>query len=304
MPRALGGLGLVVAVVAVGAGTLGCRKQPSKPHAAPAPPASTALPAPVASGLAIPADVVAKVVNSSGRPPYAGPTASVKGVVRAVGDAAPEDPEAIRQIPAECDLAREAYSKIFRTGPKRELADALVTVTGYEAYVPERVAAVPVEARGCFWGSRTFAITFGQRLEVASKDRRPYVPDLIGGKLPAQIIAMPGGAPSAIYPNQPGRYVLIDSMRIFAMAEVYVLKYPTHSVTGLDGRYEITGIPPGKDLKLTAFSPQTGEVLEKTITLVGGQSLEMDFELPFSLQKHAENRAKAGPAAASAAPRH
>jgi len=296
MRRALGGVG-IVAAVALG---LGCRKQPDKPKAAPA--ASTsALPGPVATGLAIPADVVAKVVNSSGRAPYAGPTASVKGVVRSVGDAAPEAADAIKQIPAECDLAREAYSKLFRTGPNRELADVLVTVTGYDAYVPERVPARAVDARGCFWGARTFAITFGQRLEVASKDRRPYVPDLIGGKLPAQIIAMPGGAPSAIYPNQPGRYVLIDSMRIFAMAEVYVLKYPTHFVTGLDGRYEITGIPPGKDLRLTAFSPQSGEVLEKTITLSGGQTLETDFELPFSLQKHAENRAKSPTPAPSAA---
>ena len=294
MPRALGGLGFAAAI-ALFAAALGCRKQPDKPKVTPAPSVS-ALPAPVASGLAIPADVVAKAVNNSGRPPYAGPTASVKGLVRSVGDAAPDDPEALRQIPAECDLARQAYSKLFRTGPNSELADVLVTVTGYDAYVPERVAAVPVDAKGCFWGARTFALTFGQRLEVASKDRRPYVPDLIGGKLPAQIIAMPGGAPSAIYPNQPGRYVLIDSMRIFAMAEVYVLKYPTHFVTGLDGRYEITGIPPGKDLKLTAFSPQTGELLEKTITLAGGQTLETDFELPFSLQKHAENRAKTGTA--------
>jgi len=296
MPRALGALVGLVAALALASG---CRKKADKPEATPAPSAS-ALPAPVASGLAIPADVVAKVVNSSGRPPYAGPTATVKGLVRSVGDPAPEATDAIKQIPPECDLAKQAYSKLFRTGPNGELADALVTVTGYDAYVPERVAARPVDARGCFWGARTFALTFGQRLEVSSKDRRPYVPDLVGGRLPAQIIAMPGGAPSAIYPNQPGRYVLIDSMRIFAIAEVYVLKYPTHVVTGLDGRYEITGIPPGKDLKLTAFSPQTGELVEKTITLAGGQTLVEDLELPFSLQKHAESRAKAPAPAPSA----
>jgi hypothetical protein len=103
---------------------------------------------------------------------------------------------------------------------------------------------------------------------------------------------MPGGAASSLYPTSPGRYVLIDSMRIFATAEVYVLKYPTHAVTGSDGRYEITGIPPG-ELSLNAFSPQTGETVEKKLTLAGGQTLDLDLELPFNLEKYRENVVKA-----------
>jgi hypothetical protein len=242
------------------------------------------------------------VVNPSNLPPYAGPVATLRGKVRVVGDEAPEMRQLMAQIPKDCEGAQQIYRHLFRAGPGGELADALVAVTGYKAYVPERVAIKTVDAQSCAWGARTIALTFGQRLDVVSKDRRPYVPELMGGRMPAQIIAMPGGVASNLYPGNPGRYVLVDSMRIFATAEVYVLKYPTHAVTGTDGRFEITGIPAG-EVTVNAFSPQVGETAEKKITLAGGQTLDLDFELAFNLKKHTESAALANSAAsASAAP--
>jgi hypothetical protein len=292
----------LLALLALASAASGCR---SKAKDGPSPGASgSALAAPVASGLPIPADAVARVVNGGNLPPYAGPVAKVRGVVRSTGDAPPELPEIVKQIPEDCELARKIYSHLFRVGPNRELADVLVAVTGYKAYVPERVPVETVEARSCSWGTRTLGLTFGQRIDVIAKDRRPYVPELMGGRMPAQIIAMPGGSASNLYPNSPGRYVLVDSMRIFATAEVYVLKYPTHDVTDEQGRYEIEGIPPG-ELTLNAFSPQTGETVEKKIKLEGGQTLELDLELPFDSKKHADTVARAagaGKASASAAP--
>jgi hypothetical protein len=200
--------------------------------------------------------------------------------------------ELAAQIPKDCQVANSVYSHLFRAGPGGELADALVAVTGYKAYVPERLPVKTVDAQGCAWGTRTISLTFGQRLDVVSKDRRPYVPELMGGRMPAQIIAMPGGAASNLYPANPGRYVLVDSMRIFATAEVYVLKYPTHAVTGTDGRYEITAIPAG-DVTVNAFSPQTGESAEKKLSLAAGEIRELDFDLPFDLEKHAKSMALA-----------
>jgi hypothetical protein len=83
--------GAVLAVVAVAALTPACR---SSQKTQPAPAASSsALPAPVASGLPIPADAVARVVNPGNLPPYAGPVAKVRGVVRSAGEAPPDLPE-------------------------------------------------------------------------------------------------------------------------------------------------------------------------------------------------------------------
>src|SRR5690242_2363869 len=118
-------------------------------------------------------------------------------------------PEALAKIPPKCgDAARADYGKLFREGPGRALADVLVGVTGYKGYVPERAPAVRVEAKGCTFQTRTLALTYGQRIEVASMDSETYVPELIGERGQPQIIAMPNNAMvSPVYPTRPGHFI-------------------------------------------------------------------------------------------------
>ena len=182
----------------------------------------------------------------------------MRGVVTVSGDAAPEMPDVLAKIGEDCAPAREVYGRLFREGTGRTLADVLVAVTGYKGYVPEQHSIVTVPASGCAWSSRTLAVTFGQRIDVVAKDRKAYVPDLLGAKMPAQLIALPGGAGSTVYAQQPGRYVLVDSLRIYSMADVLVLKYATHDVTGLDGKFQIERIPAGR-VTVSALLPATGD---------------------------------------------
>ncbi len=158
------------------------------------------------------------------------------------------------------------------------------------------------------------ALTFGQKLEVLSKDKRSYVPDLIGQKMDSQLVATPFGRGAAeVYPKEPGGYLLIDNLRLYSAAELVVLKYATHQVTGLDGRFQIGRIPPG-NVTVTAFFPATGATSQKKVDLKAGQSLDVEFALPFDAaayqKKREESLARAGrpsapkpsaaPAAASA----
>lgn len=275
----------------------GCSRKKEAGSGAPAASAS-ALTAPVASGIPIPLEEVARAVNPKNEPAYSGPTATVRGVVRITGDPPHERSELLEQIPSDCVKARETYGPLFRKGPAGELADALVAVTEYPHYVPEKEPVRVVPARGCAWESRTIALTFGQRIEIDARDPRPYVPELLGGRMPAQLVALPGTR-SALYPKQPGRYLLVDSLRLFSTAEVLVLKYATHDVTGLDGRYEIRGIPAGP-VRINAFSPQTGATTERRITLAPGQTLDLDLELRFDAEQY--RRALAGSSEETAAP--
>ena len=283
----------------------GCpRRESTKRHPGLAPSASGALPAPVASGFPAP-DVVSSIVNPKGEAAYSGPSGSVRGRVVATGDAPPDQPDVVAKAPAQCGKGREAYGKLFREGPGRALADVLVAVTGYTGYVPESEPIVSAKADGCFWGTRTFALTFGQRIDIESADNEAYIPELLGEHGQPQLIATPhGGAASHLYPTRPGRYQIVDNLKLFMTAEVLVLKYSTHAVTGLDGTFEIRGVPAGP-VTVSAILPQTQTSAERRVTVAAGKpSDEIVLEIPFNLAAYRQALAgsDAGAPATSASP--
>jgi hypothetical protein len=284
---------------------VGCAKKDN-----PAPPggsapatasASASALAPVASGLPAVLEQVNRTVNPENKPAYSGPTGAVKGVVTATGDLPPVASAHLAKIKGACPEAREMYGHIFREGMMRSLADVLVAVTGYDGYVPEKEPKQTVAARGCAFSTRTIALTYGQTLDVVSKDRDSYVPNLLGSHMKAQLLALPGGAPSTLYPPEPGHYLLTDDIKVFMLADVYVVKFATHDVTSLDGRYEIKGIPVGR-ARLSALLPATGQVVEKDIDIKAGETLDMPLELPFDAKAFAAAQAAATASAGSSAP--
>jgi hypothetical protein len=238
-------------------------------------------------------ELVSKAVNPENEPAYTGPTGSVTGIVTVTGDVAPVATTHVSKIKGACPEGREVYGHIFREGMMRSLADVFVAVTGYTGYVPQKEPKVTVAARGCAFSTRTICLTFGQTLDVVSKDGEGYAPNLLGSNMKAQLLALPGGAPSTLYPPEPGHYVLTDDIKVFMMADVFVVKYSTFDVTSLDGRYEIKGIPVGK-MTLNALLPATQKVVAKDIEVKAGETLEVPLEIPFD--------AKAFAAAAAAAP--
>lgn len=245
--------------------------------------------------------MISKAVNPKGEQPYEGPAVTVRGVVRVTGDSPPEQPELLKQIPDACPKAKETYGKLFREGPGRTLGDVFVAVTGYQGYVPALRQSAPVEAEGCAFGTRTVGLTLGERIEVVVKDRRAYVPDLLGGRLPVQLIALPG-TNGTLYPESPGRYQLVDSMRIFARAEVFVVKYATFDVTKLDGKFAIPRVPVGK-VKVNALLPATGVAVEKEVVLEEGKDVDLDLEIRFdeaAYRAQAEAAPKGTPSPSSA----
>jgi hypothetical protein len=123
----------------------------------------------------------------------------------------------------------------------------------------------------------------------------------------SQLVATPFGKGKAeLFPPEAGRYLLVDNLRLFATAEVLVLKYSTHDVTGEDGRFVISGIPAGK-VKVNALLPATGAVTEKDLTLKPDDDVELDLTLAFDAKEYAaalapQSSASAPAASGSAAP--
>jgi hypothetical protein len=221
-------------------------------------------------GISTPTAEVAKVLNPKGQPAYVGPTATLRGKVTIEGDTPPPTTLA---IPAECAAAQETYGRLFRVGPDGALADALVAVTGYDAFVPPSKPVAAVTIRGCAYDRRTVFMTYGQRLEVENDDAvASYMPYLDGSPFEAIRVAVPRGAPIPLSPLAPGQYLLRDAMkRPFMLADVFVLKYATADVTGTDGRYAIEGLPVGK-ARVDALLPVIRKTSGKEIELKEGEN--------------------------------
>jgi|GEM_PF-393317 len=228
-----------------------------------------------------PPDRVQKIVNPKKREPYKGKTGGVRGVVFATGDASPSRDDVVAKMDSNCTTSRETFGSLFREGKNRELADALVAVTGYDGFVPASGTEVVLKAEGCAWEQRTVALTFGQGLAIEGVDNRPYVPEFVEQPMPAQLFVLPTAPKVHLPPQRPGRFTLVDSMRLFNEAAVFALPYPTADVSDRKGEFEITGIPVG-EVTVNVMLPQTNVVREKKVTIEAGEIVDLKFEIPFS----------------------
>ncbi len=264
-------------------GLAGCRDEPapSTPPGTSGAPNQT-NPSSVEEAAQRARDEVEKAVNPKGLPVYSGPVGAVRGVVTITGDSPPFVTERAEKLPREgCPRARDHYRKLYRQGPERTLGDVLVTVTEYAGYVRPSVDEVRVEIEGCAFDRNVVAMAFGQHLEVFNLDSQPYMPRLLGPPSYALRVAMPRGGPVPLYAPRPGKYLLAEETREYMRAEVFVLNYPTYRVTGLDGRFEITGIPAGT-VKVTAYAVAIGKISEQKIEIQTGVTEDLSFALEFS----------------------
>jgi hypothetical protein len=284
--------------VLVFAAFLGC----GKGKQGPSPASSVAGPASaygIPVGLPGPTDKIVDAVNPKHEQPYSGPRGTLKGTVRIDGDP-PVDTGL--KFPAHCKDSAATYSKLFRVGLDKTLADAMVAITGYAGFVPATDEALKITIHRCVPSRRTYALTFGQRVEISNLDEKDsYLPYLDGLPFRSVMVAIPTGAPIKLYPNvaSPAHYMLRDQMDSGLVADVFVLNYATHDVTGLDGQYEIKNVPVGK-VRVNAFLPVIGKSDAKDVEIKEGDNT-LDFTMHFDAEKDLP-KAKPAASASTSAP--
>lgn len=270
-------------LVALVGGSSGC-KSPPPPEAGASDSASPQAVTTAMNALPMPRASVEAFVNPEKLPAYGGPLGSIEGHVIVVGDEAPETPGDF----SRCPEARATYGRRFRSGAARgagrELADALVVVTGYEgSFVPEDRPAKRVHVRQCAYERRTISMTFGQRLEIKNELKAELVtPTLDRGAGYAVMAAVPGGEPVKLYPTTPGRYRVGDKTGLpFLEATLFVLLHPLHDTTDAVGHFRIDRIPAGKR-KVHAMHPAIAGDVSVDVDVTAGVVAPVVLELRYS----------------------
>lgn len=254
---------------------------------------SSAAPVDVVVGVPYPAEKIGKVVNPRNVAKYSGPTGTLRGTVRIQGDPPPDVAVTLPNRPCRGEAAA-THGKLFRVGQDGALADALVAVTGYDGYVPPKEQAVKLTIHGCSFARRTVVLTYGQRIEISNLEKvDSYMPYLDGAPIKAILVAIPGGDAVKLYPHEPGHYLIRDQLpNEHLTADVFALAYSTHDVTGLDGKYEITGIPVGA-VEVNAMLPATGKTKGQRIEIKEGDNT-LDLTLTFDAKTDKPKRATTG----------
>jgi hypothetical protein len=278
------GLPLALALGCSSSGSPGGQPAASSSSSTPKPSASSTASAVPTTMAAIPVAKVKEALNPKGQPPYSGPTGTLKGIVKVKGD---DPPTRSFNYPEGCGEAQATYGKLFRVGQDQTLGDVLVAVTGYEGFVPPTKDSVQVTIRGCAYSTRTIGLTYGQFISVQNQDPpRSYLPYLEGTRgQQAGLVAMAWGDPVKMYLPEPRVYQLADEMsRPWMIANVFVLRYSTFAVTGLDGRYEIGGIPVGKVQVSALLADAKMKAVNQALDIKAGDN-SLDITIDFDAQK-------------------
>jgi hypothetical protein len=245
--------------------------------------------------------VVQKALNPSGLPAYSGPTGSIEGTVWITGAPSPARPS----LPtSKCPEAPALYAKLFREGPAndkgaRPLADAIVGVNDppgpSSTYLPVSSGSATATIEGCTLGTRTVAMTFGQRLDVVNHGTRLVGPKLTPSGVVALMLAPPKGDPVHLYPTKPGHYLLGDALATDAIdADLFVFLFPLHVVTPETGHFRIDGIPAGRR-RVFAHLPAIDSGATRDVDIRGGETTSLDLTIKYDPSKPAPALTAPGP---------
>ena len=166
-----------------------------------------------------------------------------------------------------------------RVGPEGGVQDSVVYLEGVEqgkAWPPEAEAPI-LDNKDCMFQPHVQAIPAG-KLGVHNSDPMLHNTHGFYGRRTAFNIALPNqGQTIEVDLERSGQVRIECDAHGWMRGWVYVVDNPYYAVTGEDGMFEITDVPPG-EYTLVANQAYTGPV-EVEVTVQGGETVEVPVEL-------------------------
>jgi hypothetical protein len=174
-------------------------------------------------------------------------------------------------------------TRFYTVGPKGELADVVVALKGITGKSKgESADPVVIDQRGCEYLPYVAAVQTKQKLLVKNSDPVMHnvhpTPTAAGNKERNQAM-IPNGPDLTFTFDAPEDFLRFKcDVHAWMFAYVSVFDHPYFAVSGKDGTFKITGVPPGKYTIVAKHRKAAPSGVEKEIE-VKDDGAKLDFEI-------------------------
>ncbi len=172
----------------------------------------------------------------------------------------------------------------YVVGPNKELADVIVMLKGISGKsTGASAAAAVIDQKGCLYQPQILAIQTNQKLLVKNSDPVMHnvhtTPTVAGNKEDNQA-QMPGSPDLTITLPASENFLRFKcDVHPWMFAWVTVIDHPYFAVTGKDGTFKISNVPPGKYTLSALHRKAAAAGVDKEIEVKEGEPAKVDFTL-------------------------
>ncbi|HYE32268.1 MAG TPA: carboxypeptidase-like regulatory domain-containing protein [Methylomirabilota bacterium] len=214
----------------------------------------------------------------------------IEGVVQFRGVPPPERPIAMGANDPCANLpGAPKTTRFFRIGSEGGLADVLVYLEGIGASNqlartwPLQAKTLPIVYSGCDVEPYIAAAQVGQVLTIQSLDSGMHnahvTPDRRSGNRDANYALMPKSQPVELPLKSPEMFMRIKcDVHPWEFGYVSIFEHPFFAVTGPDGAFRMTGVPPGRYVLKAVHRKSGTNETDIAVQGRGGQRVSITFE--------------------------
>lgn len=171
----------------------------------------------------------------------------------------------------------------YLVGEGGALGEAVVVLKGLEGKSTGASAAPQViDQKGCLYHPYVSAVQTGQKIIVKNSDpvlHNVHATPKVSGNDEKNLAQMPNGADLEFVFAKPEEFLRFKcDVHPWMFSYMTVVDHPYFAVTGVDGSFTITDVPPGK-YTLVAKHRKAGEVSQEIEVTDAGASADLAIEL-------------------------
>jgi plastocyanin len=212
--------------------------------------------------------------------------ADITGTVTLNGTPPPEKPITPLKEDPTCGkfYTEMPTTHFFVVGPNKELADVVVMLKGISGKSTGAAAPpVTIDQKGCLYGPQILALQTNQKLLVKNSDpvlHNVHVTPAASGNKEENQAQMPGAPDLTLtFPAAENFLRFKCDVHPWMFAWVTVVDHPYFAVTGKDGAFKISNVPPGKYTISALHRKAAPSGVDKEIEVKEGGPAKVDFTL-------------------------